>query len=448
MINIDSLFAPEEDTWIDHYPYIAAGDSASRKYLAALYWAIATVTTLSYGDIVPHTDAERAFIILAMGIGGAVYAYIIGGVCGVLAGLNARSTDFHKKMDTLNEFLRGKCVDITNPELCMRLRDFYRFKHQHGNTAQDSASILSIISPSLRGEVASALHMSWLQKVTFFQGAEIHQDFYVRVALSLQTHLFSPREPIFTPDDVACKLHVLERGLIAIRGRILHRGDCFGHEVFYRPGTRWGYSAVTLSHGLELWLDAKDINNILDREEFSKVKRQTRKVVALLQTRDVVRRISKAVKSALWKETFEAAMGTLRSELGVKSLVGVPILVTLFLRRKYTQQQMEEIEAAARVLQGRVRRKQFAIKTKRDYWRAMEKTATENAIRDIEGALGVVDMIEYRDLLLAQRVTTTTLLKACTASELTLIGFPLGHAKKLVLSLREYGNDKSQHAPG
>lgn len=44
----------------------------------------------------PHTDAERAFIILAMGIGGAVYAYIIGGVCGVLAGLNARSTDFHK----------------------------------------------------------------------------------------------------------------------------------------------------------------------------------------------------------------------------------------------------------------------------------------------------------------------------------------------------------------
>lgn len=60
----------------------------------------------------------------------------------------------------------------------------------------------------------------------------------MRVALSLQTHLFSPREPIFTPDDVACKLHVLERGLIAIRGRILHRGDCFGHEVFYRPGVR------------------------------------------------------------------------------------------------------------------------------------------------------------------------------------------------------------------
>lgn len=29
--------------------------------------------------------------------------------------------------------------------------------------------------------------------------------------------------------------------------------------------TRWGYSAVTLSHGLELWLDAKDINNILVR---------------------------------------------------------------------------------------------------------------------------------------------------------------------------------------
>lgn len=45
------------------------------RYIAALYWAVMTLTTIGYGDVIPQTTEERMVCILCMMIGGGVYAY-------------------------------------------------------------------------------------------------------------------------------------------------------------------------------------------------------------------------------------------------------------------------------------------------------------------------------------------------------------------------------------
>jgi hyperpolarization activated cyclic nucleotide-gated potassium channel 2 len=53
-------------------------ESVGEAYLASLYWAIATMTTVGYGDIAPVSTNEKLYSIIAMLIACAVFAYAIG----------------------------------------------------------------------------------------------------------------------------------------------------------------------------------------------------------------------------------------------------------------------------------------------------------------------------------------------------------------------------------
>ena len=51
-------------------------------YVASLHWAMMTVTSIGYGDIVPQTVTEYSVCVVFMLIAGASWAVIIGGICG------------------------------------------------------------------------------------------------------------------------------------------------------------------------------------------------------------------------------------------------------------------------------------------------------------------------------------------------------------------------------
>ena len=54
-------------------------------YCASVYWAMTTVSTVGYGDIVAKTSTERIINIIFMIIGLAVFNYIMGTIDYVLA---------------------------------------------------------------------------------------------------------------------------------------------------------------------------------------------------------------------------------------------------------------------------------------------------------------------------------------------------------------------------
>ena len=80
-------------------------DSSLVLYIGCLYWAVATLSTLGYGDIIPTTDVERAFTCLSALVGASIYAYMVGAVCGIVAGMNEKNTKFYQQIDNLNHFM-------------------------------------------------------------------------------------------------------------------------------------------------------------------------------------------------------------------------------------------------------------------------------------------------------------------------------------------------------
>ena len=133
------LVAVTEDrreNWVTNY-FFANDPEASAEHIdrvgprrctsASVYWAVATLSTLGYGDVVPETNAERLYSVCCTFVGGAVYAYLLGSVCSIITNMDESSNTFFRQMDELNRFMKEKNV---TSDLRMKLRDFFRFRRR------------------------------------------------------------------------------------------------------------------------------------------------------------------------------------------------------------------------------------------------------------------------------------------------------------------------------
>jgi len=56
----------------------------SEKYIASLYWAFTTMTTVGYGDILAFDDSGRAYATIMMIMGATLFSYIVGSASSIV----------------------------------------------------------------------------------------------------------------------------------------------------------------------------------------------------------------------------------------------------------------------------------------------------------------------------------------------------------------------------
>ena len=223
-VDADRMFATcYAETELSNELHACMNLSPWNMYIASLYWALVTMSTIGYGDILP-TRTERFFVILAMLIGTSVFAYVVGSVCGIVASMDKKSNEHHERMDTLNAMAREMQV---GDDLQMRCRDFFRYRHSSTNI-EEWFELLELMSPSLRGEVALKQCGSWINNVPFFSGGP--DGFIVDIALKLKSETFPQGETIVHAGALSTKLFIVERG----------RGWREGAGVHQRQGVRRG----------------------------------------------------------------------------------------------------------------------------------------------------------------------------------------------------------------
>lgn len=227
--------------------YVAGKDTNDlQKYIAAMYWAMMTMTTVGYGDVPMETDEERIFAVFAMIIGGASYGYIIGVMTTVMSHRDLDHRAFSERMDVVVSWLR------THYELpkSMRRRIWRHFKEfLTTRKAVQDTMILNDLPPQLKNDVSMALLPETIRCHYLFMQVSIAA--LSRLVSIMSQVKFRADEVVVNSGDQATGMFIMDRGFAqkekGVRFTSLCSGGSFGEEVLLCDVSKFKYTVRTHS---------------------------------------------------------------------------------------------------------------------------------------------------------------------------------------------------------
>lgn len=189
---------------------ISPGLDGSADYIQALYWAAITLATVGYGDIVPHTDAERIFAMAAALLGVGVFGYIIGSVASLLANIDPARVRHRETVERMTAFMRYRQIP---PRLQQRILDYYEYLWEK-RLGYDESTAIAGLPPTLRTEVSLFLNRDIIQKVPLFRAAS--EDFVRDIALEMRPVVFLPGDYVIRAGDDGDEMYFISQGAVEV----------------------------------------------------------------------------------------------------------------------------------------------------------------------------------------------------------------------------------------
>ena len=217
-------------------------------YVYSIYWAIATITSIGYGDVAAtaFNAGEQIIATMIMLAGAMFFAQLVGSFCGLAAAMTPETTSFRHDISDLNTLMEREQIP---QEMRYRLREYMHASKllRAGKTRQH---ILGQFSVGLGGEFALQMGQRWLfaegmttfkmlQQLVSTEAVE-ERPLLARVAMLLTPNVYPHAEQ--TPLG---RLHVCSHGHAFYCGRVKSVGHIWGgDEVFGAASLRLRVQAI------------------------------------------------------------------------------------------------------------------------------------------------------------------------------------------------------------
>eukprot|EP00930_Biecheleria_cincta_P044143 TRINITY_DN30293_c0_g1_i1.p1 TRINITY_DN30293_c0_g1~~TRINITY_DN30293_c0_g1_i1.p1 ORF type:complete len:710 (-),score=146.81 TRINITY_DN30293_c0_g1_i1:65-2194(-) len=222
------------------------------RYCSAMYWAVTTATTVGYGDIVPVSDMERVFAMMAMISGATLYGHVVGVLSVIAAHRDITKRRYRERMRNLAAWLTQHKFP---KHLRQRLWIFYK-SYETSKTGLEQHSILDDLSPQLRQAVVEFLIHPEVRNHMLFHNLPIIA--LVRLMPILQQITAQADEHITSRGHLGhamfiiiegCALMEMEKEMGGLSVETLQVGDSFGEEIVLGLKDHYEYNVMAASSG-------------------------------------------------------------------------------------------------------------------------------------------------------------------------------------------------------
>ena len=244
----------DTDTW-----WNAAGLADNSKfeiYIAAIYWAISTMTTVGYGDILPRNESEMIFCIFCGIIGATMFGFVVGNISNMVGNFNAGLRKEKEQMQRVRNYLREQW---TSKRLAKQVISYYENWLQY-KTAFAEDALLEQMPRNLKIDIMYFIYRDVIPKVSIFGGQS--RDYVATLLRLLRPEHHSTGSVVYHEGDGAFEMYFVTSGSFR-SGYYLGNHDS---EVCLRQhytGTCFGDSDVILRRRRPVTVMANERSHVL-----------------------------------------------------------------------------------------------------------------------------------------------------------------------------------------
>jgi len=185
-------------------------DSLASQYCASIYWTIATMMAVGYGEISGDTGPERLYAIFTQLVGAIAFGFIIATVTLIVETMDPGATANRMKRDELRDFMTEK--NFTK-ELQKKAKRHYNYL-QSNTTAFRESEIVMELSHTLKEVIIFETRHEVIDDLKFFTRASMSDQFIADCLRRLKPMMMQYREELGGLGDFAEEVYFCKKGKI------------------------------------------------------------------------------------------------------------------------------------------------------------------------------------------------------------------------------------------